>query len=106
LRIEWHPAAAEELAALDRPVQVRIIRTIEEKVVKAPEPMLEAYRGELKGFHKLRVGSYRLVCRWRREEHLLTVLVVAHRAEVYSRRRRGTASRRARRSSLPREGEP
>jgi mRNA interferase RelE/StbE len=95
LEIEWHPDAAKELAALDVAVQRRIVRTLKEKVLQASDPVLEPYHGDLKGFHKLRIGPYRLVCRVQgREQRTLLVLVVGHRSEVYLRRRKGGAARR------------
>jgi mRNA interferase RelE/StbE len=66
-----------------------------EKVLQASDPVLEPYHGDLKGFYKLRIGPYRLVCRLHGgEQGTLSVLVVGHRSELYSRRRKGAVARR------------
>ena len=92
LRIEWHPAAVKEFARLDRAVQKRI----RDLLTGDLHARLETYRGELKGFVKLRVGDFRLICRLRSDPETLTILLVGHRSNVYSARRKKAARTRDR----------
>lgn len=85
-RIEFDPAAVEELAALDHVVQRRIIKVLRERIALLVDPRAigEALRGkELGGFWKYRVGDYRLICRIEDEIILILVLRIGHRREVY-----------------------
>jgi mRNA interferase RelE/StbE len=64
VRIEWHEAAVENLKRLDGTVRRRIRDVLQDELPKHPDPRrkLEPYKGPLKGYWKLRVGDWRLVC--------------------------------------------
>ena len=97
MRIEWHEAAAKEFLRLARPAQERIKRFLEEELPKHEDPRkrAEPYRAELRGYWKLRVGDYRLVCDIREDNGtLVLVILVAHRGAVYSRKSIRSAKRR------------
>jgi len=83
--IEFLPAAAKDLKALDRTVARRIMRTLEERiaVLEDPRDLGAALVGDHAGLWRWRVGDYRVVARI--EDERVTVLVarVAHRREVY-----------------------
>lgn len=98
LRIEWHPAAIDDVAALATGDQRRIRKALAElAMLDDPRQRLIPYSGNLKGFHKLRVGDFRLVCEIRRSDGQAVLIIhVAHRSTVYGPRGLRTIGRRSR----------
>jgi mRNA interferase RelE/StbE len=96
LRIEWHPAAIDDVAALATGEQRRIRKALADlATLDDPRQRLIPYAGNLKGFHKLRVGDFRLVCEIRRRDSEAVLIIhVAHRSVVYGRRGRRAIERR------------
>ena len=87
-RIEFDPAAFEELSGLDRTVQRRILNVLRERIAPLEEPrsLGEALHGkELGGFWKYRIGDYRVICDIQDKVIRILVLRVGHRREVYRR---------------------
>lgn len=85
-RIEFDPRALDELKRLDKTVQVRIIKTIRERMAPLENPRVlgQALRGEELGrYWKYRIGDYHLICDIQDETVLILVLCVGHRKEVY-----------------------
>lgn len=85
-RIELSETAAKQLAKLDRPVAQRISSFLRERVVVLDDPRSigEALKGsELGEFWKYRVGDWRLICKIRDQQILITVLSLGNRREVY-----------------------
>ena len=85
-RIEFDPRALDELKRLDKTVQVRIVKTIRERIAPLENPRIlgQALRGEELGrYWKYRIGDYRLICDIQDETVLILVLRVGHRKEVY-----------------------
>ena len=83
--IEFLPAAAKELKALDRTVARRIVRTLEERVATLNDPreLGAALIGDHAGYWRWRIGDYRMVARTGDERATVLVVRVAHRREVY-----------------------
>ena len=83
--LEFDKTAKDELFSLDAPAKKRIIKFIEERLLKTKNPRTfgAPLKGKLTGLWKYRVGDYRLVCHI--EDNTLTILVVAvgHRKSVY-----------------------
>ena len=87
-RIEFDPAAAKELAKLDKQVARRITAFLGERVAPLADPRSigEALRGdELGQYWKYRVGDYRLVAEIRDGRLVIVILRIGHRGEVYRR---------------------
>lgn len=87
-RIEFDPAAFEELSQLDRAVQRRILKVLRERVAPLEDPrsLGEALHGkELGRFWKYRIGDYRVICDIQDNVIRILVLRVGHRREVYRR---------------------
>lgn len=92
MRIEWHVDAVKDLKAVSSAYQRRIKHALADlSTIDDPRQRLVPYSGNLKGFWKLRVGDYRLVCEIRREgEEFVLIIRVAHRSQAYDPK--GTAS--------------
>ena len=85
-KIEFDPAAARELAKLDRKQAKRILSFLSERVAQLDNPrsMGEPLKGSKLGeFWKYRVGDYRVISHI--EDKVMRVLLVriSNRREVY-----------------------
>lgn len=81
--VEFLPDAADELSSLDPPVARRILAKVEWLAdhldVLTPVPLT----GDLSGLFKLRVGSYRVLYSFDRDEERVMVHMVGHRDDIY-----------------------
>lgn len=87
-RVEFTKAADRAMRKLDRQTAERVLSEIEEvSRMEDPRSRGKALTGNLAGLWRYRVGDYRVVCDI--EDGVLVILVVdvAHRREVYRRRR-------------------
>ena len=87
-RIEFDPAAFEELSQLDRSVQRRILKVLRERIAPLDNPRSlgeDLHGTELGRFWKYRVGDYRVVCDIQDKVIRILVLRIGHRREVYRR---------------------
>jgi len=85
-RIEFDPAAFEELSLLDRAVQRRILKVLRERIAPLEDPrsLGEALHGkELGRFWKYRIGDYRVICDIQDKVIMILILRIGHRREVY-----------------------
>lgn len=85
-RIEWHRGAREDFARLDKALQQRIADAIGRlRFLDDARQRLVPYAENLKGFWKLRVGDYRLICELKRESdgQVVVVIHVVHRSRAY-----------------------
>ena len=73
------------MAALDRPIQRRIQRFIDDRLLLAEDPrkMGAALTGPWHGHWKYRVGDWRIICRIRYEVVTAYVMRVGNRREIY-----------------------
>ena len=69
----------KNIKALDKEVQVRILREI--SILKTDPFVGKPLRGEWKGVYSLRIGDYRVLYQIKKNEVFL--LVVGHRKRVY-----------------------
>lgn len=84
--IEFAGAALRQLEKLDRSVQRRIWKFLNERLraLQNPRSIGEALHGErLREFWKYRVGDYRLIARIEDDRLLVLVLKVGHRRDIY-----------------------
>ncbi|MFN3520195.1 MAG: type II toxin-antitoxin system RelE family toxin [Sphingomonas sp.] len=83
--IEFVPAAAKELKALDRQAARRIVKTLEERIAAADDPRTlgSALVGEHAGYWRWRIGDYRVIARIEDERVTILLVRMAHRREVY-----------------------
>ncbi len=84
-KIETKPAADKILLSLDKPVQRRIKKFIDERLslLDNPRSIGEPLAGPLGEYWKYRVGDYRLICDI--QDNIVTILIVTigNRREVY-----------------------
>jgi mRNA interferase RelE/StbE len=72
---------------LDRPVAVRIKEYLAQICdLEDPRSRGKALTGNLSGYWRYRVGSYRILMTVHDDEFVLIALDVAHRADVYDNR--------------------
>lgn len=85
-QIEFDPDAVKELKKLDRPVQVRLIAFLRDRLalLEDPRSLGEALSGaRLGSYWKYRVGDWRIVCDIQDQRIVVRVLRVGNRREVY-----------------------
>jgi mRNA interferase RelE/StbE len=82
-RLLYHPAVlAKDLSAVNRDLQLRIARAIEQRLTTEPTYYGEPLRHHYKGYWKLRVGDYRVIYQMVGQE--VRVYRIGHRREVYA----------------------
>lgn len=84
--IEFDNNARKELAKLSKPVAIRIVKFLSERIapLENPRDIGEALRGSALGeFWKYRVGDYRIICRIVDAKITIVVIRVGNRREVY-----------------------
>lgn len=74
--------AGKQLSKLDRPVQRRILKFLEEIAQGDPRDKGKALQGDEHAW-RYRVGDYRIVCDLMDREMMVYVIRVGHRREVY-----------------------
>ena len=77
--------AANDLHRLDKPVAQRVVKKLRWLSENFDDLAPETLTGELRGFYKLRVGSYRIIYTANQRQHLLTVHLIGHRDDIYKR---------------------
>lgn len=85
-QIEFDPDAARELRKLDRPVQIRIVGFLRQRVAVLDDPRQigEALAGaRLGSYWKYRVGDWRIICDLQDHRIVVRVLRIGHRGGVY-----------------------
>ena len=84
--IEFDPAAVKDLARLDRPVQIRLVAFLRDRVavLENPREIGEALAGsELGKYWKYGVGDWRIICDIQDRLIIVRVLRVGNRRDVY-----------------------
>ena len=85
--IEYTDFAERSILRLDKPVRLRILGFMRERVQPSEDPkkLAEMLAGELRGLWRFRVGDYRVICDIRDRVQVVQVLDVGHRSHVYRR---------------------
>ena len=83
--IEIDEKAKDELLKLDREARKRIIKFIDERLLKLDDPrkLGESLKGNLSGFWRYRVGDYRLICDIEDSKVNILVIGIGHRRNIY-----------------------
>jgi len=85
-RVLYRPEALRELRKLDRAIARRIVRFVDERLVKCADPRAfgQALHGpELGRYWKYRIGGYRAIVEIRDREILILIVRIGDRKDVY-----------------------
>jgi mRNA interferase RelE/StbE len=85
-QVEFDPDALKELKRLDRPVQIRLIAFLRDRLAPLDDPrsLGEALSGSRLGsYWKYRVGDWRIICDIQDQRVVVRVLRLGNRREVY-----------------------
>ena len=83
-RIEFRPAALRDMRRIPKPFKARLMAAIA-ALAQTPRPPRSVRLEGPEGFHRVRVGDYRIVYLIRDRLLLICVVRVAHRKDVYRR---------------------
>ncbi|HEX4046024.1 MAG TPA: type II toxin-antitoxin system RelE/ParE family toxin [Gammaproteobacteria bacterium] len=84
--IEWDERALKEFEKLDKGVQKKIRKYLNERIAKPgsnPYAFGKGLAYDKVGLWRYRVEDYRIVCQIEDEQLIVLVIKVAHRKEVY-----------------------
>ncbi len=82
------PDAAKTLKKLDRPIEIKILSYIHQKLIGADDPRIYGKRlsGPLAQFWSFRVvGDYRLIADIIENKLIIDIIRIGHRKEVYDK---------------------
>jgi mRNA interferase RelE/StbE len=84
-KIEFKPSAGKAFLKLDKPIQKKILKYLNTKIVPQENPRVfgKALSHDKFGLWRYRVEDFRIVCEIRDEKIEIVVVKVAHRKEVY-----------------------
>lgn len=85
-QIEFDPDALKELKRLDRPIQIRLLAFLRDRLAPLEDPrsLGEALSGaRLGSYWKYRVGDWRIVCDIQDQRVVVRVLRLGNRRDVY-----------------------
>ena len=76
--------ALKQLKKMDKPVSKRFVDYMDDVArLENPRERGKMLVGNLLGFWRYRVGEYRVLCKIRDQELIISVVDVGHRKEVY-----------------------
>ena len=81
-RIEFRPSALREMRGIPRPFRLRLMTAVA-ALANAPRPPGSIRLQGPEGFHRVRVGDYRIVYLIQDRVLLICVVRIAHRKDVY-----------------------
>ena len=73
----------EDIIDLPKTVKRQIQKAIEERLMVDPIGFGKPLRYSLKGHRRLRMGDYRIVYRIEADNHLVVIIAIKHRKDVY-----------------------
>lgn len=86
MKVIFSANALKQLKKLDKPMSSRIVAYMAEVAkLQNPRDRGKMLVGNLLGFWRYRVGDYRILCRIKDNELVITVVDVGHRREVYDK---------------------
>lgn len=83
--IEFDERAKRDLSKLDKPIQKRIRRYLQDRIATANDPKSFGHglTHDLSGLWRFRVGDYRILCNIEDDRLIVLVVAVGHRSVVY-----------------------
>jgi mRNA interferase RelE/StbE len=85
-QVTFTPEAELDLANLNKPIAQRVFKKIHWLADHFNLVMPEPLTGLWQGMYKLRVGDYRVIYTFDKNQQLIVIHVVKHRREVYKMR--------------------
>jgi mRNA interferase RelE/StbE len=82
--IEYEPEAIADLENLTQTIRERVVKKINWLAENFDQINPQALTADLVGLFKLRVGDYRVIYEFNREEEIIFIDRVRHRREVYN----------------------
>ena len=85
-QIEFDPDALKDLKKIDKPIQIRLVGFLRNRVsqLSNPRDIGEALSGQKLGsYWKYRVGDWRIICDIQDQKIVVRVLRIGNRREVY-----------------------
>jgi len=84
-RIDYTDIAERAILRLDKPVRMRVLGFMRDRVMPAEDPksLAEPLSGVLRGLWRFRVGDYRVICDIQTSIRVVQVQDVGHRSDVY-----------------------
>jgi mRNA interferase RelE/StbE len=79
------PQASDDLRCLGKPIAQRILHKLKWLSQNFNDLTPQKLTGDLRGFYRLRVGSYRVIYTVNQEEHQLVIHLIGHRRDIYKR---------------------
>jgi mRNA interferase RelE/StbE len=85
--IEFDEQALCDLEKLDRPIQKRIRRYLQDRIAPSEDPRVfgRGLSHALASLWRFRVGDYRIICQIEDDRFVVLVIAVGHRSIVYDR---------------------
>lgn len=81
--VEYEPEALADLERLTQAVRERVINKITWLAENFDQSTPQALTDNLSGFFKLRVGDYRVIYEFSRDDEVISIDRIRHRREVY-----------------------
>lgn len=81
--VEYEPEALADLERLTQAVRERVINKIIWLAENFDQITPQALTADLSGFFKLRVGDYRVIYEFSRNDDVISIDRIRHRREVY-----------------------
>lgn len=78
--VEFSEAAAENFNALDKPFQARIVKKLRE-IQSNPEHYIKTLT--YSPYDKIRIGDYRLLVEYNKQENRIYIRELDHRKRIY-----------------------
>jgi mRNA interferase RelE/StbE len=82
--IEYEPEAIADLEKLTQTIRERVVKKINWLAENFDQINPQSLTADLAGLFKLRVGDYRVIYEFNREEEIIFIDRVRHRREVYN----------------------
>jgi len=82
--VEYEPEALDDLEKLTHAVRERVVNKISWLAENFDQITPQSLTADLSGFFKLRVGDYRVIYEFIREERVIFIDRVRHRREGYN----------------------
>ena len=81
--IAWTAAARRALTRLPEKVAVAVVEFLYGSLADSPHRIGKPLKLGLEGLHSARRGDYRVIYRIDDSQHLVTVIAIEHRSDIY-----------------------